>query len=383
MGKFPPFIRRSTQPPTSTEMPCLQLRSSTLAAASGTLDQVCRIAHILSSIRFTRLADRSPENMATRAQKLRLALFFIVSAGLLIVFLIVVAGSHLLEKRDGYIVEFEDIPVGGLNKGAAVKYQGIKVGRVDNTYISPTNVTTVVVEISVEPEKVPNAIRTDTRASIYNQGITGLKYIELIAGSQDAEILPPGSRIRASDSFLSNLEERADVLTQKIEQTLNNVILLTGDENQRQFTRALTRAGELMENANLLVEENRAPLNATFENLAQTTRSLAGATASFEGTMDSLHQMLVVEGTAQDVQIAASQLRLQLERPLPALIARMDTMFTTIDQTFTHIDRTVVQSRVNVLRAMQDLEETLQNVREITEIIRENPAVLIRGGSRD
>ena len=194
---------------------------------------------------------------------------------------------------------------------------------------------------------------------------------------------PPGSRIRASDSFLSNLEERADVLTRKIEQTLNNVILLTGDENRRQFTRALTQAGELMENANLLVKENRAPLNATFENLASTTRSLAGATASFEGTMDSLHQMLVVEGTAEDVQVAASQLRHQLESPLPALIARMDTVFTTIDQTFTHIDRTVVQSRVNVLRAMQDLEETLQNVREITEIIRENPAVLIRGGSRE
>ena len=75
--------------------------------------------------------------MATPAQKRRLALFFIVSAGILIVFLIVVAGSHLLEERDGYIVEFEDISVGGLNKGAAVKYQGIKVGRVENTYISP------------------------------------------------------------------------------------------------------------------------------------------------------------------------------------------------------------------------------------------------------
>lgn len=321
--------------------------------------------------------------MATPAQKRRLALFFIVSAGILIVFLVVVAGSHLLEDRDGYIVEFEDISVGGLNQGAAVKYQGIKVGRVENTYISPTSVTTVVVEITVDPDRVPNAIRADTEASIYNQGITGLKYIELIAGSQDADILPPGSRIRASDSFLSNLEERADVLTRKIEQTLNNVILLTGDENRRQFARALTQAGELMENANLLVKENRAPLNATFENLASTTRSLAGATASFEGTMDSLHQMLVVEGTAEDVQVAASQLRHQLESPLPALIARMDTVFTTIDQTFTHIDRTVVQSRVNVLRAMQDLEETLQNVREITEIIRENPAVLIRGGSRE
>ena len=88
--------------------------------------------------------------MATRHKKAWLALFFLVALSALGLFLAAVIGTRLLGKRDLYTIEFTDTPVSGLNKGAAVKYLGYSVGRIEDIYISSEDVNTVVVEISVE-----------------------------------------------------------------------------------------------------------------------------------------------------------------------------------------------------------------------------------------
>ena len=322
--------------------------------------------------------------MATRAQKIRLALFFIASSAVLALFFIVVAGSHLLRERDSYRIEFTDVAVSGLNKGAAVKYLGFNVGRIENIAISPDDLAKVVVEISIERRKAENAIRTDTEARMASLGITGLKYIELFGGSDSAAILPPGSSIAASETFFSNLQERAEVLSSKIEQSIDRLNTLLSGENQRVFTDMLRNAGDLMSTANELVQDNRESVDETAINIAATTRSLADASATMAVTADSLHALLVgakLQQTVSDVQITVQRLREQMDGPFPLLVARMDTMVHNIDRTFVGIDQTVGASRQNLLRAMQDLEETLQNVRETTELIRDNPSVLIRGGS--
>ncbi|MDP6699416.1 MAG: MlaD family protein [Candidatus Latescibacteria bacterium] len=322
--------------------------------------------------------------MATRAQKIRLALFFIASSAVLALFFIVVAGSHLLRKRDSYYIEFTDVAVSGLNKGAAVKYLGFNVGRIENIAISPDNLAKVVVEISIERRRAENAIRTDTEARMASLGITGLKYIELFGGSDSAAILPPGASIAASETFFSNLQERAEVLSSKIEQSIDRLNTLLSGENQRVFTDMLRNAGDLMSTANELVQDNRESVDETAINIAATTRSLADASATMAVTADSLHALLVgakLQQTVSDVQITVQRLREQMDGPFPLLVARMDTMVHNIDRTFVGIDQTVGASRQNLLRAMQDLEETLQNVRETTELIRDNPSVLIRGGS--
>ncbi len=300
----------------------------------------------------------------------------------MVLFLIVVAGAHFLEEREQYLIEFAGISVGGLRKGSKVKYQGINVGRVERTYISTKDLTTVVVEISLEVDKITNVIRVNTEANLRSQGITGIKYIELLAGTPDAELLPAGSRIRASDSFLANLEEKADLLTQKVEHTLNNVIQLTGDENRHHFSKLLSSGGNFMKTADQLASENREPLNQTFENLARMTESLARATVSFAATIQTVHGMVSGEGlssAAADFQVSARQLRIQMEGPVPELLTNLNETVKQANLAISHIDRTVVQSRSNILRAMQDLEETLQNIRQTTEVIRENPAVLLRG----
>ncbi len=321
--------------------------------------------------------------MATRAQQIRLGIFFLVSLAVLALFFIVVAGGHLLRQRDTYYIE-SNSPVSGLNKGAAVKYLGFSIGRVEDIAIAADNLAAVVIEISVERRLAENAIRTDTQARMASLGITGLKYIELFGGSDDAPVLPPRSTMVADETFFGSMQERAEVLTAKVEQTIDNLNALLNSDNQRTFNQLLNNAGNLLATANALVEDNRAAVAETMANMMAASRSLAQASATAATTIDSLHGLLVgakLQQTVDDLQVTMHKLRQQMDGPVPLLVARMDTVISHIDQTFVGIDQTVGASRQNLLRAMQELEETLQNVRETTELIRENPAVLIRGRS--
>ena len=321
--------------------------------------------------------------MATRAQQIRLGIFFLVSLSVLALFFIVVAGSHLLSQRDTYYIE-SNSPVSGLNKGADVKYLGFSIGRVEDIAIAQDHLSSLVIEISVERRLAENAIRTDTQARMASLGITGLKFIELFGGSDDASVLPPGSTIVAGDTFFSSMQERAEVLSIKVEQTIDNLNALFSSENQRVFTETLNNAGNLLATANALVEDNRAAFDETAANMVATSRSFAKTSATLETTVDSLHVLLVgakLQQTVDDLQATMHKLRQQMDGPVPLLIARMDTVIGHIDRTFVGIDQTVGASRQNLLSAMRELEETLQNIRETTELIRENPAVLIRGRS--
>ena len=320
--------------------------------------------------------------MATRAQQIRLGIFFLVSLAVLALFFSVVAGSHLLSQRDTYYIEFTDMPISGLNKGASVKYLGLSIGRIEDISIAPDDLATVVVEISIDKERAENAIRTDTQARMASLGITGLKYIELFGGSDDAQVLSPGATIAASETFFSTLQERAEVLSSKIEQSVDKLNALLSSENQRVFTETLNNAGNLLTTANALVQDNRSAFDETAANMVATSRSLVQASAKLATTVDSLHALLVgakLQQTVDDMQVTMHKLRQQMDGPIPLLVAKIDTVVSNIDRTFVGIDQTVGASRQNLLRTMQDLEETLQNIRETTEIIRENPAVLIRG----
>ncbi len=321
--------------------------------------------------------------MATRAQQIRLGIFFLVSLAVLALFFIVVAGSHLLHQRDIYYIA-SNSPVSGLNKGADVKYLGFSIGRVEDIAIAQDDLATVVIEISVERRLAENAIRTDTQARVASLGITGLKYIELFGGSDAASVAPPGATIVAGETFFGSMQERAEVLSAKVEQTIDNLNALLGSDNQRTFNELLSNAGHLLATANALIADNRAAFDETTANMVVASRSLAQASATVATTTDSLRVLLLgarLQQTVEDLQVTMHKLRQQMDGPVPLLVARMDTVISHIDRTFVGIDQTVGASRQNLLRAMRELEETLQNIRETTELVRENPAVLIRGHS--
>ena len=322
--------------------------------------------------------------MASRAQKVRLALFLLVSTSVLVIFLVVVTGVHVLRPRDHYFIEFPSS--GGLNNGDAVKYQGFNVGRVEDMFIDPEGLSTVVVEISLDRAKAGTLIRTDTQARLHSEGLMGFKHIELVAGLQNAETLPPGSTIPSTKTGMANVTDKAQVLMEQLERFVVNATHLTRPENDDRLANVLDQGGHLMESGDRLLDDNRKSIDATFRNLAATTGALAGTAASLEATMDSLHQIVAdghLRGTIENLHLATRAARLQLEGPVPELLAHMTRATGNIDTTVTRVDRVIVKARKDFLDAMINLEETLENIRQATELIREDPSILIRGRAEE
>ncbi len=117
--------------------------------------------------------------METHARYILIGLFVIVAslAGFGFVYWLHATGG--LGERTIYRVRFENT-VSGLRTGAAVSFNGIRVGEVTNLQLNPGNPGQVFVTIAIDKG---TPVRSDTKARIDVQGLMGSPSIALSGGS--------------------------------------------------------------------------------------------------------------------------------------------------------------------------------------------------------
>lgn len=198
----------------------------------------------------------------TKEQKVRLGIFAVASGVLLAVVLVVFAGMKFWQARDRYYIEF-DSTVYGLEEGADVYLNGVRVGNVTELAIAD-DISKVRVAIEID-EGTP--VRTDTRAVLQFAGITGLKIVDLRGGSAEAAKVPPGGTIPVGETALDRLEEQGVAMLDQTNQLLEraNAIAAKTDE-------IIANLAEVTETANL--DEIAAQTRATARNLARASASL-------------------------------------------------------------------------------------------------------------
>src|SRR5690554_1014810 len=91
--------------------------------------------------------------MNTKAQKIRLGIFVLISASLLIFLVVWFTARQLLEKSDTYYVAFSGVSVSGMEVGSQVKYLGIRVGTIADIAIHPEDVTSILVTLALRSEE--------------------------------------------------------------------------------------------------------------------------------------------------------------------------------------------------------------------------------------
>lgn len=242
--------------------------------------------------------------MQAKAQKIRVGLFAAGTLFLIGVVLIVFGGMRFWEKADHYRIVFDESVI-GLENGAEVYMNGIKVGAVKGIEIAPDDIRKVAVTIKI---KGGTPIHADTHAMLQYAGITGLKIIDLRDGTSASPTLPPGSKIAVGTGALDKLQHQANQLVDQTAELMKQ----TGD--------VMTRAGGVMDRAsaltdNLLAVTEPAKLAAT--NLAEMSGSLKAMVdenrVALRGTMASLSQTAgsannMIKGTNALITGQASQL---------------------------------------------------------------------------
>ena len=194
--------------------------------------------------------------MTSKAQSIRVGLFATATLVLVAVVLIVFGGFRFWETSDRYRIVF-DSSVIGLEPGAVVYLNGIKVGTVDTVAVEPSDLRKVAVAVKVARG---TPVRADTRAMLQYAGITGLKVIDLRDGSAAAAPLPPGGEIPAGAGLLDKLETRAQAIIDQSAALMDRATRLT--DNLIAVTEpariAATNLAELSGSLKGMIDENRS-----------------------------------------------------------------------------------------------------------------------------
>ena len=225
----------------------------------------------------------------TKQQKIRLGVFAISAGALFALVLVVFAGVQLWPGHDRYYVEF-DSTVYGLEEGADVFLNGVRVGKVGDLGISPKDIGKVRVALDIDDD---TPIRTDTRAVLQFAGITGLKVIDLRDGTQAASALPAGATIPVGKTVFDQLEnsgmqivdqsrellEHANAIAAKADTLVAHLAEATdpaalGDV-VAQTRRTATNLAQASASLQALVDENRAGLRGSIAAIEAAARRAA------------------------------------------------------------------------------------------------------------
>ncbi len=299
--------------------------------------------------------------MVTKSQKIRLGIFIAISLLALILVIIILVAPKFLEVRDTYYVGFTDISVSGLQKGGSVKYHGITVGHVSDVFIDPNDLKRVIIELNLDHG---TPIKTDTQAQIALLGITGLKFIELKAGSAESDPLPTGEFIQPGKSTSATLTDRVEILVEKTEIVLDNLSSLTAPERWDEIHTMTENASATIAELHDILESSKETLKHTFAYVERITAGLCAITSP-----DTL---------GQD---PAEALAAPRESDLVRLIKELNKTLEHTNNVLADVEVIFSENRTDLSLSIESLRESAEHLARFSRLISEDPSVLLRGAT--
>ena len=255
-----------------------------------------------------------------------------------------------------------DGSVSGLDRGAAVRYLGVNVGRVVDMRVDPQDSSRVQVIADIDSTA---PISTETVAELSLQGVTGLLYIDLLKVRDNRQLIPavPSQKypvIRSArsgfDVFLASLPE---------------VVAAAG--------KVIDRAGRLLNDQNLEslshsfanIEKATAGLPDTLRQVNSLVLDLRNATKELTATADSTHQ--VIQAAGPEIVAAVQHARTAADH-LSEASGRLDQIIEDNRQDVRSFTR---EGLPDLERFIREGRAAAQDIRELSRSLRENPSQLL------
>lgn len=260
-------------------------------------------------------------------------------------FVLWLAQVRFARDYDVYDIVF-DGPVRGISQGGEVHFNGIKVGEVTRIALDPVNASRVISRIKVTSD-VP--IKTDSYATLEAQGITGVNYVQITAGTRTRPLLkeatPHGQVpvIRSQKGTLADLLEGGGTVLQRSVEALDRVNRLLSDANIRQVSGMLddvhSVTSELRERKAIIADAQHA-----LQDLDVTLQKAGSLTDSAKGLVDTqgkaaLNNLADAAVSLKETSVKAQQMLGKLDGPatdfaqngLPQLTATIGSLQTATE----------------------------------------------------
>jgi phospholipid/cholesterol/gamma-HCH transport system substrate-binding protein len=244
--------------------------------------------------------------------------------------------------RASYEIVF-DSSVSGLRPGAPVNFNGIRVGEVSALRLDRTDPRKVVVTVNLATG-VP--VRSDTRASLEYQGLTGIASVAMTGGKMDAPPLvaqagaPP--RMLAEGGQIQDLMTGAKQIMGRIDSIAMRIDRLLGDNEDRldqaikdisQFTSVLSARSQ---DADALIS-NAAELAGKLNKMADRFDSVLTSVQGFTGDKENQGFMANASAAAKSVRELADT----LGKTAPSALREYHALAVDARRTVGEIERVV------------------------------------------
>lgn len=188
--------------------------------------------------------------METRANYALIGAFTLAVAFAAFAFVYWFSGPRQIGRQETYQIIFPG-SVSGLSRGAAVLFNGVKVGEVTHLAIDDEDPSRVDVLIKID-KKTP--VKTNTRVRLETKGFTGVAEVLLVGGTPGA----PDLTVAEGQRYPQIQADRSE-----IQNLLVNVQQLS------------TKASDVLAKLEKLLDENGPTISATLKNAETFTKTLS------------------------------------------------------------------------------------------------------------
>ncbi len=250
--------------------------------------------------------------------------------------------------------------VAGLSPNAAVKYNGVNVGKVAQIALRPKKPEQVRILLDIE-DGTP--ISTDTEAVLETQGLTGVAYIELKGGKPGAPplVAQKGHKypvIQSAPSLMFRLDAAMSQLSKDIDDISNGLTNLLDEEN----IAAVSDTLENLKQFTTTLSDNRQKLDVIMTDTQTTMQNVSQASEQLPQVINSIQQ------SAQSVQAFSKTFTEAGEQAKVTLHSTQVTMQTINNQLMPE-----------ALSSLNAFNATMTNIEGLSEELEQNPSMIIRG----
>ena len=293
----------------------------------------------------------------------------------LIFFVVWLARLQFAEDYDEYDIIFQG-PVRGLSTGGEVHFNGIRVGEVTDISLDPRNPNRVITRVRLGGD---TPVRRNSVAELEPLGITGVNFVQITAGTQQAPFLEPTRKvpvpiIPSRQSAIAGLLEGGGTVLERTVSALDQVNELLDDENIQVLNTALRD-----------VQGLTAELNANRAMIRESRATLQSATAALQ----------TIDATAAEISKLAVDGQTLVQGDARRTLSEIASTATELRATAADVRQSVAQvtgpttefaqtGLPQITQSVAALQQAAESVQRLTDQINQSPTgLLTRRPSRE
>jgi phospholipid/cholesterol/gamma-HCH transport system substrate-binding protein len=309
--------------------------------------------------------------METRAHYVAVGAFVLAIIVLGFVAVLSLGRVEFAQELKRYYIFFKG-SVTGLSKGSFVQYNGITVGRVVDVRVDPDDLEKIQVTVEIDTNLVN--IKTDARAFVDTNLLSGVATIQIRGGTREARNLEPepGHRypvIASGSSVLQRVTETGPQLLDRLMVTVDNLNAVLSEQNRKAVSDSL-------QNVRTITEAFVAPSQEVNQLVANANAAVIG----LKSLLDHVDESYASRGGLRD---EASKALSDFDRLAKGLIDTNRQLQQVLQENRPGIQEFTHSTLTQVSNLVSDTQRLIAGLTRFVASVERDPARLLFGERRE